>query len=258
MPGISVTACAVTVTLLLAASVSAVMAQEPTPDTRPRDDQGRPIDVCAVEPARLISGALASPTLAIAFVEVLTPYEEGAGVELAAVHVIDGAMPETATTDLPRTRGCVDLYDATGVLTLSVLFVASDGSYIRTFQAWEVRSPGGEALTASDVDATTAFNELQVLLPNDQIMTVDELLAAGRAYVAPTPTPYPPGVPTVPPFVDTASTPVASRGTPSGIVAPDTGGGGGGTGVVAGLSLLALIALAGGVGVVALAAARRR
>jgi hypothetical protein len=235
------------------------LAQEATPDTRPRDDQGRPIDVCAGKPERIVNNALKNEDVALAVVEVAKAHSRPMGAELLVLRTFDGELEPSIVTDVESHDGCSQLYADVGNIAFVSLFVASDGSFISTMQAWALRSPAGESLSAADVDADTDFNELQVVLPNDQIMTVDELLAAGRAYVAPTPTPHPPGVPTLGP-VDSANTTPAAGSPPSGIVAPDTGGGGGGggTGVVAGLSLLALIALAGGVGVVALAAARRR
>jgi hypothetical protein len=201
---------------------------------------------CEANPTRVISVALHDPNVALAIVSVEAPPIDGEAASLRVERVLDGDLDASIKTDDGTHRGCVAHYTE-GATVFSSLFVAPDGEYISTLQAWPVT--GADGTPVEGLTPSTDEGELLVEVPGGTVLTVDELMQAGRDFVEPTPTPLPPGVPTVGPIDTGAPT------QPSGVTAPNTGTGG--HAPAAGALLLGGIVVLGALGVGALALARR-
>ena len=188
-------------------------------------------DLCAPnrpDPARAVHLALADPKLIIAVAEATGPRDLQNGTPVRILKLVKGTFPaQTAIADRQPPVTCVS--DGVWDVRRPVFGVfLIDGDQIFTLAAWPF-----------------ADGRAQV---GGQSLTIDELLALGRAYVEPTPTPLPPGVPPPPTLVppDTGAT---SSLPPTG--QPPSGG----FGIAVWLAAAAIAALAG-VGLVF--AARRR
>jgi hypothetical protein len=162
------------------------------------------------DPARAIHLALGDAGAFIGVVEALGERDLDAGTPVRVVEVVAGeqATGETVADRQPTLACLSDGLWGPGQAAFGA-FLRADGE-IYTLAAWPY------------VDG-----EVHV---GDERYTIAELMALGEAYVEPTPTPLPEGVPT-PPLVEPPHS-----GTIT-MPATGTGAGGGGGGVAAALSL---------------------
>ncbi len=183
---------------------------------------GRPV------PARAVHLALGDPKLIIAVAQATGPRDLQNGTPVRILSVVKGTFPaHTAIADRQPPVTCISDGVWDGRQPVVGVFLV-DGERLITLEAWPV------------VDGRAQVS--------GQALTIDELLALGRAYVEPTPTPLPPGV-APPPAMIPADTGGAA-GLPTTGKPPD--GGSWPPGWLAAAVVTALI------GAGALGAARRR
>lgn len=169
------------------------------------------------EPARAINFAQSQQDVIIAVVSPVDSYQFELGVTLNVIKVVEGefALGETKADAANPFPSCVkDLWVPRKPM-LGVFTALKDPINVSTLEAWPLRAADGSPLTADQFSSENSLPaDARVDVTDGESLTIAELLDAGRAFVAPTPTPFPPGV--------FPSTVVAADG--GGIAPPNTGG----------------------------------
>lgn len=185
-------------------------------------------DLCDPDPVRAlhvalydtVEGSTGYATVAVA--SAVSAYTYESGVMLEIHEIVDQPFPaELVTegnlirTDVQSPAACFPIRAWSDASVKVAIFVVSQGT-VQTIGSWPIVSLNGTPLDGDSLTEDGATAEL-VALPSGETRALDEILDAARAYVEPTPTPFPEGVPTP------NLTPPDAGPPPGGVTLPSTG-----------------------------------